>query len=146
MKARVYVALVFGLAVGPTGCSSGDARDGRQPVVPAGGVVRYKNKPVANADVTFQSLDGTVSASGSTDVAGAFKLTTYEDGDGAPAGKYRVLVAVGNAGEVEDGVLAPEPDGGFRSPIPEKYATVETSDILREVTTGGKNEFTIDLK
>jgi hypothetical protein len=43
-------------------------------------------------------------------------------------------------------VLEPEPEGGWKSPIPAKYANPATTDILVEVTEGGSNDFQIVLK
>ena len=108
--------------------------------------MKYRDKPVANAAVTFLSLDGKVRASGTTDGVGSFTLSTYGQQDGAPPGKYKVLVAVSTVKEIEPGVLEPEPEGGFKSPIPVKYANPQTTDLLVEVTEKGSNEFTIDLK
>lgn len=130
----------------PAGCSWIKSKQpDRRPVTPAGGVVVYKNRPVANASVTFQSQDGVIAATGKTDDAGHFALTTYDAKDGAPPGKYTVVVATNATQEVETGVLAPEPEGGFKSPIPAKYADPNTSGLVIEVTEGGKNEFTLRL-
>ena len=114
--------------------------------VPATGVLRYKGKPVPKALVTFQALDGKVSSFGRTDAAGSFTLSTYGSQDGLPPGRYKVTAAIGSAIEVEPGVLADEPKGGFRSPIPVKYANPDSTDILVEVKEQGRNDFTIELK
>lgn len=140
------VFLLFSAVVLQSGCSSGDPNEiERQPVQPARGVVMYKNKPVADASVTFQSLDGKIAASGTTDAAGTFVLSTYGAEDGAPVGKYRVLVSADTVEEIEPGVLAPEPEGGFKSRVPTKYSSPDTSDLLFEITEDGKNEFIIEL-
>jgi hypothetical protein len=62
------------------------------------------------------------------------------------AWRYNVIAAAGGAREVEPGVLDDEPKGGFRSPIPAKYANPDTTDILVEVKEQGRNDFTIELK
>lgn len=118
----------------------------KQATVPATGIVTYQGKAVPNASVIFQSLDGKVSAHGSTDAAGTFTLSTYGNQDGAPPGRYKVTVAAGMAKEVEPGVLAPEPPGGFKSPVPAKYANPSTTDIVLEVKEQGRNDFTVQLK
>jgi hypothetical protein len=128
------------------GCSKDKNQEVQLPTSPARGIVTYKGKPVANASVGFISLDNKVRAGGRTDGVGSFVLSTYGQQDGAPPGKYRVTVAVSNVKEIEPGVLEPEPEGGFKSPIPTKYANPSTTDILVEITEGGKNDFTIDLK
>jgi hypothetical protein len=146
LKSLAPAAVLILTAVGAGGCSD-DAPAGPEELatVPAGGVLTYKGKPVANATVSFQSLDGTVSSYGRTDAAGTFTLSTYGEQDGAPPGKYKVTVAAGGATEIEPGVLAPEPPGGFRSPVPAKYADPDTTEIVVEVKEGEKNQFTIDL-
>jgi hypothetical protein len=139
----VFCALPLGLA----GCSQGDARMPEPlSVVPARGVVTYRGQPVRDAAVSFQSLDGKVSASGTTDGVGSFVLSTYGQEDGAPPGRYKVVVAADTAREIEPGVLEPEPEGGWKSPIPVKYANPDTTDVLVEITLGGENNFKIVLK
>lgn len=129
-----------------SGCSKGGKSAEQLPTSTARGIVTYKGKPVGEAGVTFISLDNKVRASGRTDGVGSFVLSTYGQQDGAPPGKYKVVVAVSGTKEIEPGVLAPEPEGGFKSPIPIKYANPTTTDILVEVTEGGKNDFTIKLE
>jgi hypothetical protein len=91
-------------------------------------------------------VDGKAASNGSTDGAGLFKLSTYGQQDGAPPGRYKVIVAASGAREVEPGVLAPEPEGGFKSPVPVKYGNPETTDIVVQVKEEGKNDLTIELK
>lgn len=138
------LALLAGLALG---CSKTDPnQQEKKPTSPARGIVTYKGKPLGNATVGFISLDNKVRASGKTDGVGSFMLSTYGNEDGVPPGRYKVTVAVSGTVELEPGVLAPEPPGGFKSPIPTKYASPNTTDILVEVTEGGKNDFTIKLE
>ena len=142
---RTFITLLFAFSL-TLGCSKSDnTQVEKQPTKPARGIVKYKDKPLANASVVFISLDNKVRATGRTDNVGSFVLSTYGTEDGAPPGRYKVTVAVSNIVEVEPGVLAPEPEGGFKSPIPLKYSNPSTTDILIEVTEGGKNDFTITL-
>jgi carboxypeptidase family protein len=136
------------LALVALGCGESNLPKGPEKLatVPATGVLRYKGKPVANASVTFQALDGKVSSFGKTDAAGSFTLSTYGNQDGVPPGRYKVTAAAGGAREVEPGVLEDEPKGGFRSAIPAKYANPDSTDILVEVKEQGRNDFTIELK
>lgn len=135
---------LFALALG---CSKSDPNQvEKKPTSPARGLVTYKGKPVGSATVGFISLDNKVRAGARTDNVGSFVLSTYGADDGAPPGRYKVTVAVSGTVELEPGVLAPEPPGGFKSPIPTKYANPNTTDILVEVTEGGKNDFTIKLE
>jgi hypothetical protein len=144
MIAKVLPACVLMLLVG---CGGGpNPGPEKQATVPANGIVTYRGKAVANASVVFQALDGKVASHGSTDAAGTFRLSTYGNQDGVPPGKYKVTVAAGIPQEIEPGVLPDEPVGGFKSPIPAKYADPSSTDILVEVLEKGKNEFTIELK
>ena len=94
----------------------------------------------------MQSADGVILARGRTDTAGAFgALSTYGTGDGVPPGRYRVMVAVSGTQEIEPGVLAPEPPGGFVSPIPRKYTSLDTTDLEVEIAAGGEADLVIDV-
>jgi hypothetical protein len=115
--------------------------------VKVAGAVRYRDKPVANASLALRSADGAILARGRTDGAGRFAaLSTYGTDDGAPPGRYRVMVAVSGVEEIAPGVLAPEPPGGFVSPIPPKYASLDSSDLEVEIAADGAIDLAIDLK
>jgi hypothetical protein len=61
-----------------------------------GKVIYTDGKPatdLAGATVVFESAEARVNAAGEVDGSGAFKLTTRRPNDGAPPGKYRVLIA-----------------------------------------------------
>jgi hypothetical protein len=138
---------MLALTVGIWGCGGGVNQPGmpKQPTTPVTGILKYQGKPVPKATVTFQSLDGKISSRGTTDAAGIFTLSTYGSNDGAPPGTYKVMAAVSGVTEIEPGVLAPEPPGGFKSPIPTKYANPATTDVTQQVKEG-KNELLIELK
>lgn len=65
-------------------------------VYPVAGTLTVGGRPAANAMVAFHPLDrGGTQASlpvASTGPDGTYRLTTYADGDGAPAGEYAVTV------------------------------------------------------
>jgi hypothetical protein len=70
---------------------------GRKPVYPTRGkVLDARNKPAAGALVIFHpvnaSPDDLDKPRGYVDDTGAFTLTTYEQGDGAPEGEYIVTI------------------------------------------------------
>jgi len=135
--------------VGLSGCTTGNSplKDlPKEPTVPVTGIVKYQGKPVAKASLTFQSTNGKVTANATSDAAGLFTVSTYSSGDGAPVGTYRVVVAVSDVQEISPGVLAPEPPGGFKSPIPLKYANPATTNLSVEVKQGEKNDLQIELK
>lgn len=135
----VLAALVFQVA----GCG-----DGRPPLVASTGIVTLDGKPVAAANVTLMPRAGGRPATGTTDEAGRFTLSTFAPGDGAVAGGYDAVVtklqetkpaAVRSA---DDG-LAPDTMGAmpaeedYRSLLPKRYADPRTSGLAVEVTAGG---------
>lgn len=137
------------LSLSAIGCSGDTSRLKdlpKEPTFPVTGVVKYQGKPVDKASLTFQSADGKITARATSDAAGVFSVSTYGSNDGAPAGIYKVVVAVNMAKEISPGVLAPEPPGGFKSPIPSRYSNPSTSDLSVEVKGSGKNDLQIDLK
>src|SRR3954463_8248753 len=73
-----------------TGCSNSS----RPPRYPVTGMVTYQGKPLAGAVITFvpTGADGEA-ASAFTDSEGKYALTTWQAGDGARPGEYRVKVS-----------------------------------------------------
>jgi hypothetical protein len=136
-------------ALAAAGCGeSGASSHEKMPTVPVSGRVAFRGKPLGNVAVIFQSIDGKVSATGTTDAAGTFRLATYAPDDGAPPGSYRVTVAPGGtAREIEPGVLAPTPEEpATGSPVPARYADPTKSDLSADVKESGANRFTFELK
>lgn len=148
MRAKSLLALFsVCIAIASLGCTpAGPPGPEKLPVVQASGTVTYQGKPVADASVSFQHSEGKVAATAKTDAQGKFKLSTYGTDDGAPAGKYRVTVAVSAVKEIEPGVLAPIPEGGVQSPIPLKYANPAESDINVEIPAAGSSDLAVELK
>jgi hypothetical protein len=116
-------------------------------LVPAGGVVNYKGKPMEKINVMLMPIAGSTGmiAEGTTDETGKFTLQTKEPGDGAMVGEYKV-----GFNYVPD--VVPEMPGfaGAKkvvSPIPEKYGDAATSGITAKIESDkSKNNFTFDLK
>lgn len=84
---RLFVVAVAACAAG--GCFG-------QPVVryemlPIEGTVTMEGKPLVNAEVMLDSLDGP-RGFGVTDASGRFTVTTRQFGAGLPAGTYRVFI------------------------------------------------------
>ena len=142
----VLVALLVGC--GETGDTN------RPKTVPVTGSVTYNGQPVEGATVTFVTGgSGGRGALGTTDASGKFQLTTFEAGDGAIPGSYKVTIAK-TTGETapmtqEDGVVVP-PTGGpptteVKDELPLKYKDASTSGLTADVKEGGDNQFTFDL-
>lgn len=149
---RYVIWMIFPLLVGLTpGCAN---KPDHPAVFPVTGQVLYGGKPVEGAAVSFVG-DGTARpAYGSTDAEGKFRLTTFDQGDGAIAGKHHVSVSrsVNTADPADDGSMeaaekrANQPRVAPKSAIPERYADWNRSDLDFTVSASGANDFKIELK
>ena len=125
------------------GCGGGDGPK----LVPAGGVVNYKGKPIGKINVLFTPSAGGkgMIAEGTTDESGKFKLQTKDPGDGAMVGSYTVAFKY-----VPDEVpMMPGMEGAKKvvSPIPDKYGDASKSGHTKTVDADkSKNNFTFDLE
>lgn len=137
--------LIAGILFGCLGCGqSGDLPE----IAPARGVVTFKGKPLAQANVTFIPDSGPI-ASGVTDEQGNFTLTT-QGRSGARIGNHRVTI---QASVVKAGENAPavDPETGSErsvetvSIIPEKYGNPYQSGLTATVASGGPNEFQFEI-
>ncbi len=129
-------AVVAGLLVlGAAGCGPG--------LYPVRGTVTYPDgKPVTGGMVVFESKDSAkpVTARGEIREDGSFELSTHHPGDGAPAGKYRVLVRPPyDANAVDRRPSAPPP-------FDKRFTEFDTSGMEFEVTPAGPNVFPIQVK
>lgn len=109
--------------------------------VPVSGTVTQNGQAVEGASVTFERVDGTRGAVGRTDSSGRYSLTTFQAGDGAEPGEYRVTVVKYEVPEHEEGETPP-----LVSLIPEQYASVETSGLTATVQEQGENIFDFELE
>ena len=89
--ASLVVLLLCAATAVTGGCSSGVRRP---PTYPVSGTVTQKGKPLEGAAVVFVPTDASAeAATGVTDAAGKYQLTTFIAGDGAQAGEYKVKVS-----------------------------------------------------
>jgi hypothetical protein len=106
--------LVLAIVVMPSGCNNNPAPPR---LVPVGGKVVYKKKPVTQATVQFHpdAANGAqgFSATGQTKEDGTFTLQTYPHGPGAAPGRYAVTVTLEARG----------------AGIPRRYASVEQTPL-----------------
>ena len=120
---------------------------------PVTGTVIYQGGPVEDAVVAFRGEAATKLATGRTDAEGRFELTTFEDGDGAVAGKHQVTVSKfvvegpGTSGPVsmDEAAENPQPQAESRNFLPAKYADPARPLIELTVSEDGPNDFTIEL-
>ncbi|XZE54143.1 carboxypeptidase-like regulatory domain-containing protein [Planctomycetaceae bacterium SH139] len=158
---RTLCGLSFALvAVVVIGCGPTGGKQMR--TFPVTGKVTMGGAPVPGATVTFAPVvDGNPSAFARTDTQGVYTLTTYDTGDGAVKGEYKVLVsksAPGGGGPSEPAHDATGQGGGPSAPshagprggaaggdgslLPEKYASVASTPLIKTVN---EEDNTIDL-
>jgi hypothetical protein len=104
------------------GCGNGD----RPPMGQVQGVVRFKGKPLASADIVFRPVKGRVSY-GTTDANGHYELTYLREDRGAVVGTHTVQIF---------------PSKVTKEAVPASYNTKST---LKKEVAAGKNEINIDL-
>lgn len=119
------------VAIAMTGC--GEAKPARTPVFPIKGTITFKGQPMPGALVALHPkspIEGTPSPRANVTKEGAFEVSTYDGGDGAPAGDYTLTVLwykqVKNGADIVAGPNV----------VPQKYAKVETSDLTISVKEG----------
>lgn len=100
------------------------------------GTVTLKDgMPLANLRLMFECEQPRISARAATDESGHYRVGTLETGDGAPAGRYRVVVAEPpNA----------DPDTVPTPRVHSKYSRFDTSGLEFTVEKGN-NTFNIQL-
>ncbi|MBA4192040.1 MAG: hypothetical protein C0467_29025 [Planctomycetaceae bacterium] len=122
----------FGMAVlVVSGCGAGFAPVRGKVVYPDGTPVT----DMPNAQVVFEGVgaDGKgYSAAGTLDADGHFVLTTEKTGDGAVAGKNKVLIAP----------YIPNPEQPPPKVMDPRFESFATSGLEAEVTASGPNDFT----
>jgi hypothetical protein len=156
MKTQLCLAIAFLLAALAAGCS----RSTRPPTYPVSGTVTMKGQPLEGATVVFVPSAGAAHepATGITDAAGKFKLSTFIADDGAQDGDYRIKVSKFNIKkptkeELERYISLEEeqkmqfgedvPTPPARNILPPKYANESTSGFTFSVK---KEKNTVELK
>jgi hypothetical protein len=123
-----------GLLVLLTALSCCACGDGRPPVYPVTGQVLANGRPAKGATITFHPVNDTPERyrpTGRVDEQGNFRLTTFAEGDGAPAGEYRVTVSWYLATR-----QSPTEDPVPVNYLPEKYGKPEASGLRATVSAG----------
>lgn len=137
--ARAWVLCLSAYVLFVAGCG-----DGRRATYPVTGTVKFADgTPLAGGTVEFESSDPTaehLNARGEIQADGAYRLTTYAEGDGAIAGEQRVIVH------------APQPpdSGNMSGPPPKsvlhpRYRGFDTSGLTFTVQPG-ENTFPITVE
>jgi hypothetical protein len=109
----------------------GASCSGRKAVYSVTGKVLFEGRPAVGAVVQFHPLDKAekdrLAPLGEVGADGTFQLTTYAQGDGAPAGRYAVTVSWG--------VPSKSGDGMDRLLVPARYLSPATSKLTAEAPT-----------
>jgi hypothetical protein len=131
-------------------------------MAPASGLVLYQGKPVEGAQVVFHNDRVSRMPGGTTDAQGKFRLTTFENFDGAILGDYKVSVTKVAANPELAGASVDNPTAAYeagmtaaasgnkeaiaKEELPGKYADPNTSELTATVTKEGPNEFKFELE
>jgi hypothetical protein len=113
------------------------------PVHPVTGAIQFRGKPVNGAFVTLHPkapADGVPSPRASVAKDGSFAVSTYDGGDGAPAGDYVLTVQWYKPVKVGNDLV------GGPNVLPAKYANAKTSDIRITVAAGENRLRPIQLR
>jgi hypothetical protein len=129
------------LLVGFAGCGNSGPE-----VAQVYGKVTYNGEPVTKGNVSFVPMDpeNTSPAAGKIQSDGSYELQTFEPGDGARPGKYRVAVTTITEKQILD-YIPKKPVPKPKLEIPEKYTNPDTSDIVVTVESGS-NDIPIKLE
>jgi hypothetical protein len=139
--------LVGMLVLWTFGCGSKVAD--RLPVFPTTGQLKIQGQSPSGAFVVLhphgmpgKGPDGVVvRPHGVVHCDGTFELTSYETGDGAPAGEYSVTIELRKVVKYPSGDSGPGPNL-----VPKKFTKPETSTIIVQITEGRNDLKPIVLK
>jgi hypothetical protein len=131
---------------------------------PTTAVVRLDGKPLEGALVMLGPVGKGYASQGTTAADGKATLTTFRRGDGAVAGRYRVIVSLQ---ETRDNPALKLPDPAVdreaydrakdeaaqagkqfylvRQLLPERYVSFDTSGLEAEIRQGSVNEVVLEL-
>jgi hypothetical protein len=130
MGRRAAVLLLLALA-----CSSCGRGKGRLPVYPVRGQVFYEGKPIPGAVIVFHAPTDPERAglrpTAHAKADGSFVVTTYDSGDGCPAGAYALTVSWNQ--QVAARVGQEESDAPLLALLPPRFGRPETSGLQATV-------------
>ena len=122
------------------GCGGGD-------VGQVSGTVTLSGQPLAEGTVVFENTPAGISVNAEIGPDGSYTVKTYEL-SGLPPGTYQVAIKPASIGDGETPLVS-DPSEEIATPasvIPEKYRSVETSELTVTVVSGGNPPFDFDLQ
>ncbi len=125
-----------------TGCIKG--KEPWEITHPVTGTITFKGRPIKDAELSFypedKSFPESVRPKAKSIEGGKFEVWTYVQGDGAPAGNYKVTVVHNEVTVSKDTIVAKPND------LPEKLSKLDTTDLQVQIVAG-KNEIpAIEIK
>jgi len=144
-----FQCVITGVLVFVAGCGGGTDEwvEAREKVYPASGVVTLDGQPVEGATVIFHSTTNKISAQGMTDEDGRYHVMTYEDNDGAVAGKHTVTVRKSEYVKKQTRHHTEEEPSYYKVAteiLPEEFATEKTTTLEVTVPESGADD--LDFK
>ena len=135
-KSLAIGSLVVLFGSGLVGCGRGD----RLPTYEATGKVAFPDgAPLEGGTILSESVDQPVTARATIEMDGSFILGTYEEDDGAVAGKHKVAIVPPMDLTVDPDEVRP------RRLIHDRYRHVDESGLEFEVVADQDNEFHIEV-
>lgn len=136
----ILLVLVVGGSIGCSRQFEDKWSKSRPLVFKTAGSVTWNGEPAAGAVVTLHSKSHSLAASGKTDAAGKFMLTTWRYGDGAVAGDHSVTISTWEV-RGHDGEGNP-----IEVPVmPAKYEQPETSELTATIAERGENVLSFEV-
>jgi hypothetical protein len=133
------------IALVAVGCGGGPKRP---PTFAAKGTIKQKGQPVAGALVVFHPLDkgreNDAKPVATTKDDGSFALTTFDEGDGAPAGEYGVTVVWNE--QPKAGKMSLSGEGGSGTDrLGGRYGDPRSPKLKANVKADGTNDFAFEV-
>jgi hypothetical protein len=132
------------------GCGYEDEWSAKRPkLYRASGTVMLDGKELEGATVIYHSSMHGVSAHGITDKNGKFRLSTFEQNDGATEGLHKVVITKRIYEEKKTHYNSPEENAVALIPkdlLPKRYALPETTSVAVEVKNSGTNDALIEIQ
>jgi hypothetical protein len=118
---------------------------------PVGGVVLLDGKPLAGASIQFIAQGKGHDATGETDKAGHFTMSTFNPRDGMLPGSYKVVISrpLGTADTTQHGSADDAMSAAAKAPakkeagsaFPQKYARPDQTPLTQDVPVKGTVRF-----
>lgn len=138
VRSAILGLLVLALGVG---CSR--SRQPWEVAYPASGSLTLAGKPIAGAQITLVPQDSkfpeSIRPTAVTRADGRFDLSTFQDGDGAPRGEYKVSVIWHPLVQSEAGAVR------GANALPARYATPDSSGLTVSISDSKTTLPAIDL-